>query len=56
MKAKNIQLTGKERISMQAMIRLELQSNEQCERMGIKPAFETKMLKALYQKLSGHEY
>ena len=56
MKAKNVQITGKERIMMQTMIRMEIHSNEQCERMGIEPAFETEMLKALYQKLAGHEY
>lgn len=56
MKAKHVQLTGKERIMMQAMIRMEIHSNEQCERTGIKPAFETEMLKALYQKLAGREY
>lgn len=56
MKAKNVQLTGKERIMMQAMIRMEIQSNEECEKMGIKPGFDTETLKALYQKLAGHEY
>ena len=55
MKAKHVQLTGKERIMMQAMIRMEIQSNEECEKMGIKPGFDTETLKALYQKLAGHE-
>ncbi len=55
MKAKHIQLTGKERIMMQAMIRMEIQSNKDCEKMGIKPGFDTKTLESIYQKLSGHE-
>lgn len=56
MKAKHVQLTGEERIAMQAMIRMEIHSNEECERIGIKPGFKTETLKALYQKLAGHEY
>ncbi len=56
MKAKHIQLTGKERIMMQAMIRMEIQSNEECKKMGIKPGFDTETLKDLYEKLAGHEY
>ena len=53
MKAKHIQLTGKERIMMQSMIRMEIHSNEECEKMGIEPAFDTETLKALYEKLAG---
>ena len=64
MKAIHVQLTEKERITMQAMIRMEIHFNEQCERvgiercerMGIKPANDTETLKALYQKLAGHKY
>lgn len=55
MKSKQVYLTGKERITMQAMIRMEIYSNEQCERMGIVPGFETKTLESIYQKLSGHK-
>lgn len=55
MKAKNVQLTGKERIMMQAMIRMEIQSNEECEKMGIAPGFDTETLENIYQKLSGHK-
>ena len=56
MKAKHVQLTEKERIMMQAMIRMEIHSNEQCDRMGIEPANDTETLKALYKKLAGREY
>ena len=56
MKAKHVRITGEEQIMMQAMIRMEIYSNEQCERMGTKPAFATETLKTLYQKLAGHEW
>ena len=56
MKAKQVYLTGKERCAVQTMISMEIKSNIDCENMGIEPAFETEMLKALYQKLAGHEY
>lgn len=56
MKAKHIQLTGKERIMLQTMIRMEIKSNIDCKEMGIEPAFETKMLKDLYRKLAGFEW
>lgn len=55
MKIKNVQLTGKERIMMQAMIRMELHSNVECEKMGIKPGYDTETLESIYQKLSGHK-
>ena len=55
MKAKHIQLTGKERIMLQTMIKIELRSNVECEKMGIKPGFETETLESIYQKLSGHK-
>lgn len=55
MKSKQVYLTGKERIMMQAMIRMELRSNTECEEMGIVPAFDTKTLENIYQKLSGRK-
>ena len=55
MKSKQVYLTGKERIMMQAMIRMELRSNVECEKMGIAPGFDTKTLESIYQKLSGHK-
>ena len=55
MKSKQVYLTGKERIMMQAMIKMELRSNAECKKMGIAPGFDTKTLESIYQKLSGHE-
>ena len=55
MKAKHIQLTGNERIMLQAMIRMELHSNVKCEKMGIEPAFDTETLESIYVKLSGRK-
>ena len=55
MKSKQVYLTGKERIMLQAMIKMELRSNTECEKMGIKPGFETETLENIYQKLSGHK-
>lgn len=55
MKAKQVYLTGKERIMLQTMIRMELHSNVECEKMGIKPGFDTETLESIYQKLSGHK-
>ena len=56
MRAKQVYLTGKERCAMQTMISMEIQSNIECENMGIEPAFNTKTLKALYEKLAGFEW
>lgn len=56
MKPKQVYLTGKERCAVQTMISLEIKSNIDCKEMGIEPAFETEMLKALYRKLAGFEW
>lgn len=56
MKAKSIQLTGEERIMMQAMIRMKIESNKECEKRGIKPACDTETLKRIYEKLAGYEW
>ena len=56
MKAKQVYLTGKERCAVQTMISLEIKSNIDCKEMGIEPAFDTEMLKALYRKLAGFEW
>lgn len=56
MKAKSIQLTGKERIMMQAMIRMKIESNKECEKRGIKPACDTETLKRIYEKIAGYKY
>ena len=56
MKSKQVYLTGKERCAVQTMISMEIKSNIDCENMGIEPAFDTKMLKALYEKLAGFEW
>ena len=56
MKAKQVYLTGKERLAVQTMISLEITSNINCDEWGFEPAFDTKMLKALYKKLAGFEW
>lgn len=56
MRAKQVYLTGKERCAVQTMISMEIQSNIDCENMGIDPAFDTKMLRDLYRKLAGFEW
>ena len=56
MRAKQVYLTGKERCAVQTMISLEIKSNIDCKEMGIDPAFDTEMLKALYWKLAGFEW
>lgn len=56
MRAKQVYLTGKERCAVQTMISMEIKSNIECEKWGIEPAFETEMLKALYEKLAGFEW
>lgn len=56
MRAKQVYLTGKERCAVQTLISMEIKSNIDCEEMNIEPAFETKMLKALYRKLAGFEW
>lgn len=56
MRAKQVYLTGKERCAVQTMIAMEIKSNIDCANMGIEPAFDTEMLKALYQKLAGFEW
>ena len=56
MRAKQVYLTGKERCAVQTMISMEIKSNIDCKEMGIEPAFDTEMLKTLYQKLAGFEW
>lgn len=56
MKAKQVYLTGKERLTIQTMVSMEIRSNIECKKMGIEPAFNTKMLKDLYRKVTGYEW
>ena len=56
MKAKQVYLTGKERLAVEAMLSLEIKSNIEAEKMGIKPMFDTEMLKALFKKLAEFEW
>lgn len=56
MKPKQVYLTGKERLAVQTMLSMEIKSNKEAEEMGIEPVFNTKMLKALYEKLAGFEW
>lgn len=56
MKAKQVHLTGKERLAIQTMISMEIKSNIEAEEMCIEPVFKTEMLKALYKKIAGFEW
>lgn len=56
MKAKQVYLTGKERLAIQTMVSMEIKSNLECKEMGIEPAFSTEMLRDLYRKLAGYEW
>lgn len=56
MEPKQVYLTGKERCAVQTMISMKIKSNIDCKEMGIEPAFDTEMLKALYKKLAGFEW
>ena len=56
MKAKQVSLTGQERLAALTMVSVELKHNQKCKEMGIEPAWETKMLKALYEKIAGYEW
>ena len=56
MRAKQVYLTGNERLAVQTMVSMEIRSNIECKEMGIEPAFNTEMLRTLYQKLAGHEW
>ena len=56
MKGKQVYLTGDERCAVQTMISMEIKSNIYYENRGVEPAFDTKMLKALYQKLAAFEW
>lgn len=55
-RANQIYLTGKERLTVQTMVSMEIRSNIECKKMGIEPAFNTEMLRNLYQKLAGREW
>lgn len=56
MRAKQVYLTGDERLIVQTMLSLEIKSNIKCKEMGIDPAFNTEAMKALYKKLKGFEW
>lgn len=57
MKSKRVSLTLDERIALQTMVSLEIKSNKKAEEIGItKLAWGTENLKALYKKISGHEW
>lgn len=56
MRAKQIYLTGYERLIVQTMVSLEIKSNINCKEMDIQPAFNTETLKALYNKLTGRDW
>ena len=56
MRAKPVDLTGDEKLIVQAMVSMEIRSNIECEKLGIEPAFNTEMLRTLYQKVAGYEW
>ena len=56
MRAKQVYLTGNERLIAQTMVSLEIKSNINCKEMGIEPAFNTEILKDLYEKLAGRDW
>lgn len=56
MKSKQVYMNGEERSVVITMISMEIQSNIECESMGVEPAYDTKMLKGLYKKLTGFEW
>ena len=56
MRAKQVYLTEEERMIMQTVLSLEIQANEASLSFNIEPAFKTKTLKNLYEKIAGHEW
>lgn len=56
MNTKLITLNDQERITLQVIITQEIKSSEASESLGIEPVFSVKELKALYEKISGHEW
>lgn len=57
MKSKRVELTHDEKIALQTMVSLEIKSNKKAEEIGItEPVWGTENLKALYKKISGHEW
>jgi hypothetical protein len=42
--------------AIQTMISMEIRSDIEYEKIGIEPAFNIEMLKALYRKLAGFEW
>lgn len=55
-RGKQTYLTENEQLTIQTMVSMVIRSNSECEEMGIEPAFNTKMLKALYRKIAGYEW
>ena len=56
MRAKQVYLTGDERLIVQTMLSLEIKFNIKCKKMDIEPAFDTGRMKTLYKKLTGREW
>lgn len=56
MRAKQVYLTGDEKLIVQEMVSLEIKSNIECEKLDIEPAFSTEILRTLYKKLTGYEW
>ena len=56
MRAKQISFTGHERLIMQVTITQEIKSSMASESLSIEPVFSVEELKALYKKISGHEW
>lgn len=56
MKAKEFYLTEREQIIIRTALSMEIQSSTASEELEIIPVFCTKELKALYRKITGHEW
>ena len=56
MATKKISLTNEERIALQTMVSMEIKQNHEAEKVGIEPAWSTKKLKALYEKIAEYEW
>lgn len=56
MKAKQVNLTGEERLAIKTLVSMDIRDNIKRKEMGIEPAFDTEMLMNLYYKLAGYEW
>lgn len=55
MENKKISLSNEERITLQALIKMELKKNEKYKKMEIEPCINNEGLKNLFKKIAGYE-